>query len=278
MTRKFLTLLLILFSGYCLSAPDNHLPLEERVPGGLANVLLPGKVKPRSVTYRGKPVLIMQYNKHWYAVTGIALSAKTGRHSIKLKPAKGRTQKLYFTVKAKRYATQRLTIKNKRKVNPTRHDLNRIFRERKQILAALHMWTKNAEPVFPFLQPVPGHRSSSFGLRRIFNGQPRNPHSGMDIAAKTGTPVRAPSNATVISSGDFFFSGKTVFLDHGQGVVSSYSHLSKISVHPGQLVFRGDVIGLVGMTGRVTGPHLHWSVTMNRVRVNPALFLAPDKK
>ncbi len=169
-------------------------------------------------------------------------------------------------------------MKDKHKVNPDEQDLVRIERERKRIDAALGAYTAGRVPEFRMNPPVAGERSSSFGLRRFFNGEARNPHSGMDIAAAQGTRIRAPAPGRVLDTGDFFFNGNTVFLDHGEGVVSMYCHMSRIDVKAGQEIATGDVLGLVGATGRVTGPHLHWGVAINRAMVDPALLLAVGKE
>jgi murein DD-endopeptidase MepM/ murein hydrolase activator NlpD len=151
--------------------------------------------------------------------------------------------------------------------------MERITRESEQIKQALRHWSPEENVVIEFHKPVTGPTSSPFGLRRFFNEQARKPHSGLDIAAPEGTPIQSPAPGTVLDTGDFFFNGNTVLLDHGQGLVTMYCHMSKIDVAPGQTVNTGDKLGEIGMTGRVTGPHLHWGVSLNDARIDPLLFL-----
>jgi len=181
-------------------------------------------------------------------------------------------QEIEFPVGEKRYASQSLKVAPS-KVNLSAKDLARVDEEKIRIGRVLSRWTEPPPESLRLRQPVPGPRSSSFGSRRIFNGESRNPHSGMDIAAPAGTPVLAPLAGTVADAGAYFFNGNTVFIDHGRGLISMYCHLSAIDVKPGQRLSEGTRIGAVGMTGRATGPHLHWGLTLNRAWVDPELFL-----
>jgi murein DD-endopeptidase MepM/ murein hydrolase activator NlpD len=251
------------------------LPRAEPVPGGVAIVPLgrAGAEAPRAY-FEGDRVMVLKDEQRWLAVVGIPLNAKPGTYAIKIKGVQHRG--LSFSVHDKRYAVQRVAIKNKRKVDPTALDMKRIRREHLIIEAALDAWHPRARVPLRFDLPVRGPVSSPFGLRRIFNGEPRAPHSGIDIAVPAGTPIRAPAPGRVAAVGHFFFDGNMVMLDHGQGLVTMYGHMEKILVKKGQRVARGEVIGLVGQTGRATGPHLHWGVSLNNARVDPTLFLSHE--
>ena len=247
------------------------LPVESVVPGGIK--LVPIDVQtaaPPRVVSAGHAVLVIQQNGHWTAIVGLPLSATPGRATVEVQsPA---PQTIAFDIADKQYATQSLKVPLKQ-VNLSKADFARVTREKLSIERALSHWTEVEPESLQIPQPVPGIRSSSFGLRRVFNGESRNPHSGLDIAAVVGTRVHAPIAGTVVDTGQYFFNGNTVFLDHGRGFISMYCHLSKILVKTGQRVVAGDSIGEVGMTGRVTGPHLHWGLNLNRVWVDPELFI-----
>lgn len=256
-----------------LTAGVLDLPASAAVPGGVAVVDLDTSAPPTRVTFNEKPVMVLPNGDGWAAVVGLALGIKPGQHQLQLHHREGNTSSRVFTVSGKAYETQRLTIKNKRMVEPEKRDLDRIWREQRRIGAALKHWTDTAPVTLRFLQPVDGPTSSPFGLRRFFNDKPRKPHSGLDLAAPEGTPIKAPAAGVVRDTGEFFFNGNTVFIDHGQGLVTMYCHLSQIDVEAGQAIETGEIIGAVGKTGRVTGAHLHWGVSLNDARVDPMLFL-----
>jgi murein DD-endopeptidase MepM/ murein hydrolase activator NlpD len=254
------------------------LPRESHVPGGVFTTVLAGPANQRpAVSFDGTPAMVVREGDHWRAVVGIPLSKDPGQAEVLVKSGDGAEKRVTFEVAAKKYSEQRLKVEP-RVVDLSAPDLARTERERPVIQEALATFTDAAPSTLRLLQPIPGRRSSSYGLRRVFNDQPRNPHTGMDIAAPTGTPIKAPAAGRVVQTGDFFFNGNTVLVDHGQGLVTMYCHLSVVDVKPGDVVKTGDILGKVGATGRVTGPHLHWGVTLNRTMVDPALFLPPEPK
>ena len=281
MTLRALGLLTILLAA-ALTSPAAQsavpaLPMESRVPGGIALLDLGAAAgEPGQVFYNGHRTPVVRSGATWTAVVGIPLDTVPGPQDAHWVGPDGQARRdLAFVVAPKQYAEQRLTVQNPRQVDPNEEDLERIEREKVRTDRALGTYSTDLSPPWQMPAPVPGERSSSFGLRRFFNGQSRNPHSGMDIAAPTGTSIVNPAAGRVVEAGDFFFNGNTVFVDHGLGVVTMYCHLSRIDVRPGDVVAAGAQLGLVGATGRVTGPHLHWGIGVNRAMVDPVLFLPP---
>ena len=272
-TGRLLTLILLLvFSRVNLAV---EFPRSEHVPGGIIKITIDSNDRPRA-WFQDKPVLVTGNGNSWQAIVGIPLETVPGEHYLKV--SQGNINTRYaFTVNGKDYETQYLTIKDKRRVNPSPEDMQRIQKEMKLIENAKFNWREADVRDLGLMLPVSGRYSSPFGLRRFFNQQYRKPHSGLDIVAEEGTPVKAAADGLVINTGDYFFNGNTVFIDHGQGLITIYCHLNRIDVRTGDKLLRGDTIGAVGSTGRVTGAHLHWGVLLNGTMVNPELFL-PDNQ
>lgn len=248
------------------------LPKHSPVPGGVAVIDL-GPVAQVTPTARWgeQAIAVVSDRGHWYALLGIPLDTLPGDLEIGVFFGATATTKR-LAIQLKNYPEQRLTIKDKRKVEPNPDDLARIERE-KETTDAIKRRFSAPPPETDFSQPASGPLSSRFGLRRIFNGLPRNPHAGLDVAAGAGTPVHAPADGVVVDTGEYFFNGNTVFIDHGQGLITAYMHLSRIDVRTGQMVKKGKELGAIGATGRATGPHLHWAVILNNTPVDPELFL-----
>jgi murein DD-endopeptidase MepM/ murein hydrolase activator NlpD len=249
-------------------------PREARVPGGVVRLALgAAPERPLAFSADGRRLLVVGGAGAWTALLGLALSAVPGTGHITWQGTDGLRREIPFAIAPKHHAEQRLRVAP-RTVELAPDDLARVERERAEQAAFTATFSEPLPDTLRLQLPVAGRRSSSFGLRRVFNGEARSPHSGMDIAAPVGTPVHAPLAATVLATGDYFFNGRTVWLDHGGGLLGMFCHLSAIDVRPGDALGTGQRLGAVGATGRVTGPHLHWSVLLNQAAVDPALFLA----
>lgn len=267
---RFLSLLMLLCLTFNAHAADSYITrmLNKPVPGGVAVVDLgPSGAAPKA-TYQGKPVLVVKEQDNWLAIVGIPLTVQPGNQQIT-----SGSRNLPFIVGTKKYPEQRITLKNKSQVNPDPAQLKRIEGELAVQLKAYRSFSPNVPSNLILDKPVNGPLSSKFGVRRFFNGEERNPHSGLDFAVGAGTPIKTPAGGKVILTGNYFFNGNTVFVDHGQGFISMFCHMSKIDVTVGQQLARGAVVGKVGSTGRATGPHMHWNVSLNDARVDPAIFI-----
>ena len=267
MTGKVLSFAVWLFASALLYATE-----PSPRPGGVAMIKLGSTSKPApKAMLDEKALLVMARDGQWVAVTGIPLDTSPGELHITIDG-----KETAVAVASHTYREQRITVENQSFVTQSPEQLDRIFSERKIIDGALNSFRNVPVDSISLAAPIAGNRSSSFGYRRFFNDQPRSPHKGMDISGREGEPIVAPRGGVVAATGDFFFNGNTVLLDHGQGFVTMYCHLSEITVEKGQTVTSGDLLGAVGATGRVTGPHLHFGTYLNGTAVDPAIFLAPN--
>ncbi len=254
------------------------LPQASSVPGGVAVVpLCSVSVCPDAPqAWLGEqPVLVAADRGEWFAVVGLALDTTPGTHEL-LVHVGNETGMQGFTVSPKDYPEQRITLKDKSKVELSPEDLARATREIEAITTLKRHWRAAPDTDLAFMLPAKGRLGGRFGARRYFNDVPRNPHSGLDVVVKRGAPIGASAQGVVLEVADYFFNGKTVFVDHGNGLITLYCHLDRIDVQPGEAVRKGQRLGLSGMTGRASGPHLHWSVVLNGVMVDPELFIAAE--
>ncbi len=224
------------------------------------------------VLFAGKRTLVFQSDGRWYSAVGLPLSLDPGTAKLTVKTDGGKDRVLAIEVKEHSYREQHLTVK-KSYVDLSQEQLDRVTADRTIIDGALHNYRDLPMTGVSLVPPAEGPKSSSFGLRRFFNDQPRSPHSGMDIAAPLDAPIVAAGDGIIKATGDYYFNGNTIFIDHGQGFVTMYCHLSKIGVEDGQSVNAGEPIGNVGATGRVTGAHLHFGTYLNGNAVDPAIFI-----
>jgi len=268
---KMLRTLLVALAATPIVAPAA--PTPALVPGGIAQVRLGTSDTPRPQVLLGdRRVLVRRESTHWVAWVGIPLDLAPGDLPLLIRES-GHASTRTLTVVDKDYPVQHIQVKNPRMVNPNPDDLARIRMEAATQDEVKTLFRDEPAPDINLIAPATGRRSSAFGLRRTFNGEPRAPHRGLDIAAGRGAPVRAPAAGVVTHVGNFFFNGRTVFVDHGQGLISMLCHMDRVDVQAGTRVAQGEQLGVVGSSGRATGPHLHWSVFLNGTPVDPALFI-----
>lgn len=277
-----LTLSLLRLAGISLFAlpllAHAGLPVSSNVPGGVA-VLPLGSTsaiadKPQA-WLEAQPVLVTADAGQWVAVVGLPLDSVPVMHELKVQLAH-ETVMLPFDIRPKAYPEQYVTLQDNSKVELSPADLARAEREIAAITELKQHWRAAPDTDLALMLPAKGELGGRFGARRFFNGQMRKPHSGLDVRAGDGKPVLASAAGVVLAVEDYFFNGRTVFVDHGNGLITMYCHLKRFDVKAGQPVRKGQRIGLVGQTGRASGPHLHWSVILNGAMVDPELFIAAE--
>lgn len=258
------------------SAQADSLPENHAVNGGVTIIPIDIKQKPE-VYYNNRRIVVTESAspQQWLLVVGVPLDNHNCIQQLKVRKPYHTT--IPFHVSDKFYRTQYLTIENTRKVNPLTEDEHRIAAETKKLSTIFSSYSSENPFHDAFNAPAKGPISSQFGLKRIYNKQPRPPHTGLDIAAPADAPVQTIGNGTVVEAGDYFYTGNTVIIDHGMGVFSLYGHLKTMDVKRGEVIKQGMQIGTIGMTGRATGPHLHWSMIMNQTYVDPLLFVSAQK-
>lgn len=263
----------VIITLFCLPVSATALTLEGKcMQGGMVI----GKVDPsEKVYYRGKPVRV---SPEGLFVIGFSRDADPAT-VIEVHHLSGGVEKHPLAIEKRTYRIQRINGLPPRKVTPSPADLARIQKERSLVKAVRKKDRPGTDFAQTFIWPVTGRISGVYGSQRILNGKPRAPHYGIDIAAPTGTPIKAPADGVVsLAHKDMFYSGGTLIVDHGHGLSTSYLHLHKILVKEGQQVRQGEVIARVGATGRVTGPHLHWGMNWFDTRLDPSLLVPPMPK
>jgi hypothetical protein len=281
--RPILLLNFLLWASFQTLASEHRLPTQSLIAGGVAVIDAgessePPIIRLQAPSSPNTPVMLIAQPgsqkglTHWYGLIGVSL--KKPPKSLNL-IVNGTQQTL--PIGHHQYKEQHLTVKKKH-VNPSQSSLDRIRKEGAAMRQVFGSFTQVAhKPWRPMTWPAEGPISSPFGLQRFFNGERRNPHSGLDIAGPRGAPIIAPMAGVVVQTGNYYFNGNTVLIDHGQGLISMMCHMDSIDVEVGTYLDRGDLLGTIGATGRVTGPHLHWTLSLNNARVDPMLFLEPRK-
>ena len=257
----------------CLAGEARELPAHKPAAGGVAIFDLGPYATEPTVLYQGNAVATVKIDDHWFAVVGIPLSAEVGAEIVVVVKVDDWISFSYVErVLENSYGEEKLEVASKH-VTLSPSNLERHQTEKTRIDSVKRAFTDKKPTSFKLRMPVEGRASSTFGYRRIYNGESRSPHSGMDIAAPKGTAVFAAGPGLIVDVGEYFFSGKMITIDHGSGFLTLYAHLSDVDISIGDIVSHTSLIGRVGASGRVTGPHLHFGVLLNGVSVNPDLFL-----
>jgi biotin carboxyl carrier protein len=248
-------------------------------PGEVVLLRVEGTEKLTSVSaqafQRTFPLYPTAEDNIWEGLLGLDLEADSGLSTVVISGQQGASrfrQEYPLHIVSKEFAVRNLTVPPQF-VDPPAETLERIRLESRKVSALFRKIGTHRHWQGSFQRPVPGVATSSFGRRSVFNGQPRSPHTGADFRASEGTPIAAPNAATVVLAEELYYAGKTVILDHGLGLFSYLAHLSRLDVSEGDQVEKGQVIGLVGATGRVTGAHLHWTLRLAGARVDPVSLL-----
>ncbi len=251
-----------------------------RQPGELVvlSIVMPDDLPaPPAVRAFDRVVLSRQVSaKTWEALVGIDLETKPGTYQVSIDSGASRPRahtSYTLVVASKTFPTRALKVDDAF-VNPPPAAQERIARDAARLSELWLHSSASADWSAPFARPVPQEANSAFGTRSVYNGQPRSPHSGADFLSPAGTPVKAPNAGEVVLAEDLYYTGQTIVIDHGLGLFSLFAHLSAMNVHAGDRVAIGDVVGRVGATGRVTGPHLHWMVRASGARIDPLSLLA----
>jgi hypothetical protein len=271
MNNNFIFLLLLLAINTAFAFNKT---MEHPVNGGIKIIDFYTNFSTPKAYFYDIPVLVQKVREnHFQAVVGIPHGARIGTHSITIQDFSTRT--IDFSIHQAHYDTQYITLTGKKKkfVDLNKKQINRVITEKKLLQQAKQIFSKQL--LFDtFITPTVGIKTGVFGSQRFFNNKPRKPHSGIDYANNIGTDINAFSSGEVILTGDFYFNGGTIFIDHGQGFISVYVHLNEILVQIGDKVTTGETIATMGASGRATGPHLHFGIYLNQVAVNPELLYA----
>lgn len=241
-------------------------------PGGIYITEISNTEYNQDLHIDGQKILKWNKDNKFYVLYGLSYQLKTEKHNFEIKNKDGAVlREIRINIVQKNFRTQKIKV-NKKYTKPTDEILKKIKKDRIELVKARKIWFEN-NPDMEFILPVKGITTGIFGTKRFYNGIEGNYHNGFDIAADTGTPIVAPSSGKITLTGDFFYNGKSIILDHGRGLKSIMIHLDEILVEENQYVEKGQIIGKVGTTGKSTGAHLHWSVLVNNTYIDPELLI-----